>query len=175
MNEKLQSNVFFNINDLKNQVKDLQSEVKDLGEKLEKSLAVERCHLLRVKNGEMLPDDYILNGRLYNDLSPEQAFQFYSKQNENFILLDVSEKSYHPSDEFPEAIKIPLEELPIRFKEIINKAVPILIISENGIRSILACEMLNQVGYYNVNNISGGYKFWPAFRQKVVPILKKVA
>lgn len=175
MNEKLQSNIFYNINDIKVQVKELQQEVKDLSEQLQKSQAVARCHLLRIKNGEMLPDDYILNARMYNDFSPEQAFQFYNKQDENFILLDVSQKSYQPSDEFPEATKIPLEELPIRFKEIVNRAVPILIISEDGIRSILACEMLNQLGYYNVNNISGGYKFWPAFRLKVAPTLKKVA
>ena len=71
---------------------------------------------------------------------------------------------YSPIEELPEAMHIPLEELNIRFTEISNKSTPVYIISENGVKSILACEILNECGYYNVNNISGGYKFWPGFR-----------
>jgi rhodanese-related sulfurtransferase len=41
----------------------------------------------------------------------------------------------------------------------------VLVISENGTTSILACEFLNQMGFYNINNISGGYKFWPGYRK----------
>ena len=36
-----------------------------------------------------------------------------------------------------------------------------MIISENGLRSIQACEMLVKKGFFNINNISGGYEFWP--------------
>lgn len=175
MDEKLQNSIFYNFNQLQNQVKELKKEVHGLTQKYERAISVQRCHIMRIKNGEKLSDEYILNGRLYNDYSPEAAFDFYNQYDENYILLDVSEKDYRPPEELLEAVKIPLKELPLRAKEIINKATPILIISEDGIKSILACEMLNQFGYFNVNNISGGYKFWPAFRQKVVPKLKKIA
>lgn len=175
MNEKLQDNIFYNFNKLSEKVKELQAELQEVKENFEKLQSVTRCHVMRVKNGERLADDYILNGRLYNDMTPDQAFSYYNKQDFNYILLDVSEKGYRPPEELPEAIQIPLEELPIRFKEIVNKATPILIISEDGVRSIRACEMLNECGYYNVNNISGGYKFWPAFRLKAKLELKKSA
>lgn len=175
INEKLQDSIFYNFNQLQNQVKELQKEVVEITEKYEKAMAVQRCHMMRIKNGEKLSDEYILSGKLYNDYSPEAAFDFYNQADENYILLDVSEKGYEPPEELAEATKIPLSELPIRVKEISNKAVPVLVISENGVNSILACEMLNQFGFFNVNNVSGGYKFWPPFRIKVTPKIKSVA
>lgn len=123
-----------------------------------------QSHLVRVKNGEKLSDDFVLSRRPYNDLSPEKAYKLYQDKDRDFILIDVSVKSYSPPKELPEALKIPLEELSVRHNEIVNKAASVFVISEDGIRSILACEILNRRGYFNVNNISGGYKFWPGIR-----------
>ncbi len=169
MNQHLQKNVFFNINKLSERVNELQKQINELNEKLKTQTAVDRSHMMRIKNGDHLADDYILNGRMYNDMSPDKAYSYYEKDNINFILLDVSKKSYAPIEELPEAIKIPFNELNIRYKEIINKATPILVISEDGTTSILACELLNNMGYYNVNNISGGYKFWPGYKVESKP------
>ncbi len=166
MNSKLQSNVFFNINALQEQIVDLQLQIEGLNEKLEKSEKVNRFQMLRIKNGEEVSDDFIINSRKYLDLSPEKAFELYNRQDTNFIILDVSSKDFTPVSELPEALNIPVEELNIRFTEITNRATPIYVISEDGIKSILACEILNECGYYNVNNVSGGYKFWPGFRIK---------
>jgi rhodanese-related sulfurtransferase len=165
MDKRLEKNVFFNINKLNERVTELQKQINELNERLDTQSAVDRCHLLRVKNGEQLSDDYILNGRMYNDMSPEKAFDYYGQEDINYILLDVSEKDFHPISELPEATKIPFTELKIRYREIINKATPILVISENGTSSILACEFLNQMGFYNVNNVSGGYKFWIGYKK----------
>ena len=165
MDKRLQKNVFFNINKLSERVNELQKQINELNERIETQTTVDRCHLLRVKNGDQLSDDYILNGRMYNDMSPEQAYDYYEQEDINYILLDVSDKGFQPVSELTEAIKIPLSELKIRHKEIINKATPVLVISETGTTSILACEFLNQMGFYNVNNISGGYKFWPGYKK----------
>lgn len=166
MDEKLQKNVFFKFNQLHDQVQQLQQEIIELKQSHEKSMSIMRCHIMRIKNGDKLSDDHIFNSIPYDDFSPEQAYDYYNQQDKNFILLDVSEINYTPPKELPEAVKIPLEDLAIRYKEIVNKTVPILVMSENGIRSIHACELLNSLGYHDVNNISGGYKFWPAFKHK---------
>ncbi len=79
----------------------------------------------------------------------------------DFIILDVTKADYSPAARLKGIIKIPLEELASRYAEIQNKTTPILIISECGLRSIKACELLVKKGFFNVNNISGGYKFWP--------------
>jgi len=164
MKGKLQNNVFFKMNSLDQKVNDLQRQILELNEKLETYQEIERCHLLRIKNGETLSDDYILNGRKYNDMSPEAAFRYFEQEDIHYILLDVSSYDFSPKSDVEEATKIPFEDLNIRYKEIQNKATPLLVICEDGTQSILACEFLNQMGFYNVNNVSGGYKYWPGFQ-----------
>lgn len=171
----LEKSLFFNINKVMDRLEELEKKVEQLEIKMENSFALQRCHIMRVKNGEELSDQYILNGDKYSDLSPEKAYKIYQRDDYDYILLDVSAKEFNPPKEMPEAIKIPLEELAVRLQEISNKATTLLVISEDGTRSVQACELLNENGYYNVNNISGGYKFWPSFRLKEVPVDKQSA
>lgn len=168
MNERLQNNVFSKINQLEEMLTALDKRVSAMDADVKESFQTIQSHLVRIKNSEVLSDDFLLNRRPYNDLSPEKAFKLYQDKDQDFILLDVSIKDYNPERALPEAIKIPLEELGSRHVEIANKAASIWVISEDGTRSILACEILNRRGFYNVNNVSGGYKFWPGIRG-VVP------
>jgi rhodanese-related sulfurtransferase len=120
---------------------------------------------MRVKNKEELSDDYLLKGLSYLDLSPEKAFELYNNVDNDFILLDVSRVVFQPFKDLPEAKKIPLEDLVMSTHLLQGRGKSIYIISECGVRSIMACKVLNNLGYYNLNNISGGYKFWPGFRE----------
>lgn len=139
----------------------IESNILRLEEKLNESLAIQKNHLIRIKNGEELSDEMILLGRPYNDLSPQKAFEIFSNENIDFLLLDVSDRMNNIETRVDGSLCIPLEELASRYSEIISQTIPILVISEKGIRSIMACELLIKKGYYNVNNISGGHKFWP--------------
>jgi len=155
---------------LRLEIKKLQASLSSLQERVERieltsgRSIVDRYHLLRVKNKEELSDQYIIQGMGYLDLSPDKAFRVYGEQNKDFIILDVSSESYTPFKPLEEARKIPLESLEERVHELTNRAQSIFVISENGTKSILACKLLNQHGFFNLNNISGGYKFWPGFR-----------
>lgn len=166
--KKLNNNVFYLINNLSKEIEALEAKIFELERKLEKSLSVERNHLIRVKNKEDVSDDFLYNGRSYQDLTPERAYKLYKNQDFDFILLDVSNRNYSPEERLPEAIHIPWEELEARFLEITQMTTPILVISEDGVKSVLACEFLVKRGFYNCNNVSGGYKFWPGFRLKQV-------
>lgn len=163
--EKLKNNIYYTFNLINNRLNHLETKLAQLDEKLEEAIQIEKAHLLRIKNKEELSDEFILSNRSYYDLSPIKAYEIYSDKDKDFILLDVSKKDYQPYHELSETTKIPLEELAIRHNEIVNKNVSILVICENGVRSIMACELLNRCGFYNVNNISGGYKFWPGFKE----------
>jgi rhodanese-related sulfurtransferase len=171
----LEKSLFYNLNKVLERLEKLESKVEDLEKNMENSFALQRCHIMRVKNGDELSDHYILDGHQYADFSPEKAYRLYQQNDSDFILLDVSAHNHKPPKEIPETLHIPLEEIPARLNEIANKAVTLLVISEDGTRSIQACKLLNEKGYYNVNNISGGYKFWPALRLKEVPSNKKSA
>lgn len=141
----------------------IEKNISKLDEKLDFSISLQRNHLLRVKNGEDLDDSMILLGRPYNDLSPQKAFQIFNNPDLDYYILDVSSKNYE-GNRITEALKIPLEDLNMRFVEIPSKSVPILCISENGLRSIQASELLVKKGFFNINNISGGYQCWPGFK-----------
>lgn len=158
---KLKNNIFYNINLINERISHLEKQLMYLSENLEEIVAIDRSHMIRVKNGEAVSNDTIFNGSPYNDLSPDKAWLTYKNKNINFILVDVSHEDSEPSFHFEEAIRISIDDIESKAHELLNKKVPILIISEDGCRSVLACEKLAELGYYNTNNISGGYKFWP--------------
>lgn len=145
---------------INSRLNNIEKNITRMDEKLDFSITLQRNHLVRIKNGEEIDDNMILMGRPYNDINPQKAWGIYNNDNIDFFVLDVSQKSYQ-GPRLNEAIQIPLEELHIRFVEIPSKTVPVMIISENGLRSIQACEMLVKKGFFNINNISGGYEFWP--------------
>jgi rhodanese-related sulfurtransferase len=157
-------NLFAQIQAFEKHVEDLEGRIFLLEQKIEQMIEVERNHLIRVKNNEEVSDEFIQNGRRYQDLSPEKAWKLYCNRDFDFILIDVSEKEFTPEAKIPEAQHIPWEDFPERFYEITSRTTPILIISEDGTNSVLACEYLAKRGYYNCNNISGGYKHWVGFQ-----------
>jgi rhodanese-related sulfurtransferase len=162
------SNIFNQLNTFEQEISRLEGRILELENRIQKLVDIERNHLIRVKNGEELSDDFIQNGRAYHDLSPEKAWKLYRNPDFDFILIDVTAKNFELSSRLPEAIHIPWEDFEDRFIEIQSKTTPILIISEDGTNSILACEFLVRRGFFNCNNISGGYKFWKGLRLEEV-------
>lgn len=153
-------NLFEQLNIFERHIENLEHRLFKLESKLDQSIQEQRHLLLRVKNHQDLPDDFILSGKKYLDLSPQKALELYHDKEFNFILVDVSENDFQPPVHLPEAIKMPWSEFQYRSLEIQSKTTPILIISEDGTNSILACHFLIQRGFYNTNNISGGYRYW---------------
>ncbi len=149
---------------LQRKVSSLEGQLERLEEFVKSSFEVERHHLIRIKNGDVLSDDYILNDHGYMDLSPEKAFQLYNDKDRDFILLDVSSEGHKPPTEIAELRNIPLEDLKRNLYQLPGKGKNILVMSEYGVRSVIACKLLNKAGYYNLSHVSGGHKFWPGHR-----------
>ncbi len=132
---------------INSRLNNIEKNIGRIEEKLDFSITLQRNHLVRVKNGEEVDDNMILMGRPYNDISPQKAWSIYNNPNIDFIVLDVTSKSFK-GNHLEEALRVPLEELHIRFVEIPSKTIPLLIISENGLRSIQACEILVKKGFF---------------------------
>lgn len=158
---------------INNRLTNIEKNISRIDEKLEFSIQLQRNHLIRVKNGEEIDDNTILYGRPYNDLSPQQAYNIYENHDADFILVDVSRPDYTPAHQLEGAIRIPLEELDRRYVEIHSRTLPVLLISEKGLRSIQASELLIKKGFFNINNISGGHEFWPASQEKVINLQRR--
>lgn len=161
-------NVFSQLQTFEQEIGRLEGRILELETRMEKLLEIERNHLIRVKNGEEVSDEFLQKGRSYMDLSPEKAWRLYRNPDFDFILVDVTSREYGPVNRLPEALHIPWEEFSDRFMEIQSRTTPLLIISEDGTNSVLACEFLVKRGYFNCNNVSGGYKFWKGFRLEEV-------
>ncbi len=162
------TNVFSQLQTFEEEIARLEGRILGLETSINKLIEIERNHLIRIKNGEQLSDDFVQNGRAYLDLSPDKAFKMYRNPNFDFILIDVTSIDFEDTSRLPEAIHIPWEDFSDRFIEIQTKTTPLFIISEDGTTSVLACEFLVKHGYFNCNNISGGYKFWKGNRLEEV-------
>ena len=146
---------------LNTRLSNIERNIQKLDEKIDYALTLQKNHLIRIKNGENLSDSIILESLPYNDLTPQKAFETYSNKDLDFFILDVTKLGYTTETKLSGRIHIPLEELNMRYAEVPNRTTPILVISEVGLRSIKASELLVKKGFYNVNNISGGYRYWP--------------
>lgn len=162
------NNIFAQLQDFEKEIARMEARILELETRMEQMIQIERNHLIRVKNREEVSDEFILNGRRYQDLSPEKAWKLYCDKDYDFILIDVSAKDYTPQRKIPEAIHIPWEEFSEKFMEISSKTTPIMIISEDGTRSVLACEFMVKRGFFNCNNVSGGYRHWKGFQLQEV-------
>lgn len=162
-------NVFKMLELINSRLSKIESNIARIDEKLDFSINLQRNHLIRVKHGEDISDDMILHGRPYNDLSPDRAMAIYNNPDGDFLILDVSKKFFEPPVSLSGRVHIPLEDLSSRVAEITTKVTPIMVISELGIRSIQACEQLIKAGYFNVNNISGGYRYLPKDQSEAMP------
>ena len=162
------TNVFSQLQTFEKEIARLEGRILGLETSINKLIEIERNHLIRIKNGEQLSDDFVQNGRAYLDLSPDKAFKMYRNPNFDFILIDVTSIDFEDTSRLPEAIHITWEDFIDRFIEIQTKTTPLFIISEDGTTSVLACEFLVKHGYFNCNNISGGYKFWKGNRLEEV-------
>lgn len=168
--EKIQSNVYHLINLLTGRLAGIERKLMKLQEDVDRQFAIQRAHMVRLKNRELVSDDFLARGLAYNDLSPERAWELFKRPDFDYVFLDVSFDGFEPQGPRPShAIHIPLEELELRYEELPqNNSTPILIISEEGLRSVLACEFLAGRGLFNCNNVSGGWRHWPGHRFNVV-------
>lgn len=157
-------NIFSQLQEFESHIQNLEEKILYLENRIEQLIQIERNHLIRVKNKEEISDDFIYHGKRYQDLSPDKAWKLYNNKDFDFILIDVTAREFHSEKRLSEAVHIPWEEFSDRFLEIQSRTTPLLIISEDGTHSVLACEFLVKRGFYNCNNISGGYKYWKGFK-----------
>ena len=81
-----------------------------------------------------------------------------SAAGENYFLLDVREPWEHELFQIG-GINIPLGDLLKRLKEVPQDEA-IVVYCEKGIRSIIAIQRLEDLGYSNLINLKGGIQAW---------------
>ncbi len=79
----------------------------------------------------------------------------------NAVILDVRNSEEYESGNIDGAINIPVDELRNRLMEL-PKDKTIYIYCQIGLRGYLAYRILQQNGFHDIYNLSGGYKLWDA-------------
>lgn len=81
--------------------------------------------------------------------------------SDGFQLVDVREADEVAQGTLPEAIHIPLGDVPVRMNEL-DSSKSVLLLCRSGARSASAGQFLVQNGFSNVTNLSGGMLAWDA-------------
>ncbi|MFO1352778.1 MAG: rhodanese-like domain-containing protein [Gammaproteobacteria bacterium] len=102
-------------------------------------------------------------------LTPPQALRLINDQDT--LILDVSDSSEYKAGHIPEARHIPHQELAQRFKEILKfKDKPVIVYCRSGNRSGPAGARLKKEGFAQVHVLNGGLAAWQSAN---LPISKK--
>ena len=80
-------------------------------------------------------------------------------QNDDFTLIDVRENSELEICKLESAQHIPMNSIPLQLNKI-DFSKPVVIMCKSGGRSAQICQFLNQQGYFNIYNLSGGIISW---------------
>ena len=79
----------------------------------------------------------------------------------NLVLIDVREQDEYRGGFIPGAVHIPRGFLELRIEEAVpDRETPVVLYCAGGIRSVLAADSLNHLGYRNVQSLIGGMGKW---------------
>ncbi|OFY88005.1 MAG: CoA-disulfide reductase [Bacteroidetes bacterium RIFCSPLOWO2_12_FULL_35_15] len=108
-------------------------------------------------------DPVNMAGFVAENILQKQMIPFYCDQiNEidtNGVLIDVRSKKENLAGTIPKSINIPIDDLRKNIDKI-PKDKAIYLFCEVGLRGYLSQRILNQNGFKNVYNLSGGYSSW---------------
>ncbi len=110
-----------------------------------------------------------LGALLYSEISrrasgmksvgPSEATQLTNR--ENAVFLDIREDGEYKGGHIPDAIHIPLKQLPDRVAELNKfKGSPVITYCRSGTRTGGAAGILKKHGFENVYNLGGGMMAW---------------
>lgn len=98
-----------------------------------------------------------LNG--IKSVGPTEAIRLSNR--ENAVFLDVRDDGEYKGGHIPEAINIPLKQLPDRVAELNRfKTGPVIAYCRSGTRTSVVSGILKKHGFENVYNLGGGINAW---------------
>jgi len=96
---------------------------------------------------------------MIRQLSVRELKERLDKKSDKLVVLDVREPWERNICALPEAVTIPMREVPARAAEL-PKDANIVVVCHHGIRSQQVALYLERVGFDKLNNVVGGIDAW---------------
>ena len=94
-------------------------------------------------------------------LNPAQAVQLMNR--DKAVVIDVCEPGEYAAAHISGARNVPLAQLESQLPNIVkNKATPVILVCQAGMRSGRALNVARKLGYENAQSLAGGLKAWQA-------------
>jgi rhodanese-related sulfurtransferase/peroxiredoxin len=98
-----------------------------------------------------------------SNIDSEAAEGLIDQQDGGYLLVDVRTLSEYEADHSPDAVHIPIDELPHRYREL-EQTNRIICVCQAGGRSAAAAEFLTSIGGTEIYNVEGGMSAWAGKR-----------
>ena len=94
-------------------------------------------------------------------LNPAEAVLLMNR--EKAVVIDVCEPAEFAAGHIVGARNVPLAQLEAQLPNVVkNKATPVILVCQAGVRSGRALAVARKLGYENVQSLAGGLKAWQA-------------
>ena len=94
-------------------------------------------------------------------LNPAEAVLLMNR--EKAVVIDVCEPAEFAAGHIVGARNVPLAQLDAQLPQVVkNKATPVILVCQAGVRSGRALAVARKLGYENVQSLAGGLKAWQA-------------
>lgn len=141
----------------------LEQKVKAIPGHIEAAVEPLRIQVAMLAQGRPVSDRLIRTGRLYHEISAENARGLLTADSgpDRILLLDVRSPAEYAKRHISGATLIPVEDLEVRYRTEVSPALEkIIVYCAGGDRSRLACDFLSRRDYGNVYYIKDGLEGW---------------
>ncbi len=114
--------------------------------------------LVAVTSGGALLLPVLMQGK---GLNPAEAVLLMNR--EKAVVIDVCEPGEFAAGHIAGARNVPLAQLEAQLPGVVkNKATPVILVCQAGVRSGRALSVVRKLGYENAQSLAGGLKAWRA-------------
>ncbi len=98
---------------------------------------------------------------LVNEIEVSELYELLNNSQKQLDIFDVRSTREVSNGTIPRAQHMPLHIIPSKVLELSDEY-PIILFCHIGVRSVQACQYLQNAGFENVYTLRGGFKAWQA-------------